>query len=103
MGQQPELHSIKASDSICRDFLYFRQLLAKSRSYYDDNIGHRLNEIDINDGRQCRRLAEQIEWAHKDRRAKLEYCKHSLQKQYKETHNTVLEKEVPQYPVLCYA
>lgn len=89
-----ELHSGRVTGDTCRDFLYFRQLVARSRGYWDDNINHRLNGIDTNDAKQCKRLMDSLDAAHRDRKTKIEFCISFLQKEHESSSNPVLAKEV---------
>jgi hypothetical protein len=73
------LENLRVTEATCWDFVYFRQLLAKSRSLYDDNIGHRLNDINTNDAKQCRQLWHLLQGIRADRREKLEFCIRSLE------------------------
>lgn len=61
-------------DSVCLDFLYFRRLLAGSRSFWDDNINHRLNEIDVARPESCRALWESLQRAHSLRLTSIQRC-----------------------------
>lgn len=74
------LDTVPVTASTCRDFIYFRRLVAKSRSYWEDNINHRLNDIDTTNSKQCRKLWSQIETIRKDRRKKLDFCLEVLRK-----------------------
>lgn len=89
------LEEAKISEQTCRDFVYFRQLLASSRGHYDDNINHRINDIDTSDSRQCRRLNDSIEAIHRNRRSKLNYCIKVLkQNLINDPSSSILAKEV---------
>jgi hypothetical protein len=80
----------------CRDFLYFRQQLLSSRRFYDDNINHRLNNIDTRDPVQCRALWKEIIAAHQERKEQLLYCIDMLSKDAAESGDgALLSKEVP--------
>lgn len=54
--------------------------MARSRSYYDDNIAHRLNDIDTADYRQCITMRDTLKHIHANRQAQLEYCISQLKK-----------------------
>lgn len=70
--RQEELEGLE--DSVCLDFLYFRRLVAGSRSFWDDNINHRLNEIDVVRPESCRALWESLQRAHNLRLASIRRC-----------------------------
>lgn len=70
-------------------------MLARSRSYYDDNIAQRLNMIDTQSPKQCRQFWEMLGRLHQDRREKLLYCMEELRKQLATSPDAmVLRKEV---------
>ena len=87
------LEDVRVSGGICRDFVYFRQLVSQSRGHYDDNINHRLNSIDTGDARQCQHLWNLLEHVHTDRTKKIQHCIHVLQHA---DDGLVHRKEVPQ-------
>lgn len=90
-----QIHELPKTASICTDFLYFRQMLARSRSYYDDNIAQRLNMIDTKSPKQCRQFWEILDRSHQDRREKLLFCMEELREQLAARHDSaVLRKEV---------
>lgn len=99
MPNQPnpsvQIHALPKAASICADFLYFRQMLARSRSYHDDNIAQRLNTIDTGDSRQCRQFWEALGRIHQDRREKLLFCVEQLKQRLAlDRGSLVLCKEV---------
>ena len=70
-------------------------MLARSRSYHDDNIAQRLNTINTEDPRQCRQFLETLNRVHKDRKEKLLFCMNLLRERLAADQDSmVLRKEV---------
>lgn len=89
------IHELPKSNSLCADFLYFQQMLARSRSYHDDNIAQRLNTINTEDPLQCRQFWETLGHLHQDRREKLHFCMDLLKERLAvDKDSMVLRKEV---------
>lgn len=89
------LESVNVTENTCKDFMYFQQLLAKSRTYYDDNVNHRLNTIDITQPKPCRQFLEKLQHVHKDRKEKLHFCINSLRAESEKIQDPIiLKKEV---------
>jgi len=94
-GLKTALESVNVTENTCKDFLYFRQLLAESRAHYDDNVNHRLNAIDVTQPKPCRQFLEKLQHIHKDRRDKLQFCIDSLRAESEKVRDPiVLKKEV---------
>lgn len=75
MSAVPELDSVPVGERTCLDFVYFRQMLLRSRTLHDDNIAHRLNDTPgVLDARQCQRFYTALCRVHRGRQEKLDYC-----------------------------
>lgn len=72
MDDKGELANLR--DAECLDFVYFQRLVAKSRSFWDDNINHRLNEIDTKKPESCRTLWNLLETTHSLRVSSIKRC-----------------------------
>lgn len=64
---------VRIDRSTCLDFVYFQDVLTKSRRP-DDNITHRINKIDPADPKQCQQLYDMMRSLHIQRAQSLSFC-----------------------------
>lgn len=92
---QENAKPIRIDESICMDFVYFRQLLRISRRA-DDNINHRINKIDVQNPDQCHVLWTEMKRLHQERQSTISFCTNVLKQKMLESESkkNILEKEV---------